>query len=142
MSIQEYVTQARLQAADTFAKQQARYQSRGEFIEHVQRVSGLTLVRGAWDITCGGELRIDKKDLPKIRKAVGRLTVAFKRVPSDYDTTKEIIVVLEPMKQEYKDIGFTFAYRQKYYGGKKCRVVKRVQSYTTTSLECDGDGDN
>ena len=66
---------------------------------------------------------VERKDLPAIRRVVGRVKITGRDVPYDYETTHEIIVRIEPVKEEFSDL--MFSYRTPHRGG-KCHVETTV----------------
>lgn len=78
-------------------------------------------------------ISVTREDLPKIRKAIGRVKVVYKAVPHDFEKTKEVVVQIKPLAKEFEKL--TFQYRTKFRNGGKCRIVKQESTYTT--IVCD-----
>lgn len=100
-------------------------------IEKLQELLGKELCSSEYDIDTP-YFEINREDLPKVRKAVGRLTVVGKEVAWDYNTTGEIDVKVSPASKEYDFV--VFRYRTKLRPSAKCKVVENTSVYR--SLVC------
>lgn len=81
------------------------------------------------------QVKIDKSQLPIVRKLFGRLTVSGKHLPMDYERSNELCVTVQPVKDEHKVM--SFIYRTKH-AGDKCRVVEQTSNaYTYKTLVCE-----
>lgn len=75
-----------------------------------------------------GSLRVDRKNLPKLRKAVGRLKVTTKSVPYNFDTTNELIIHVKPQDEAFSELSFYYRAPLK---GERCKVETQVSTYKT-----------
>jgi hypothetical protein len=105
----------------------------GQLEKFVGLVDGIEIEQDQWKIRYRSDIRVKREDLPKLRKALGRLQAVGKSVPYDYESTGEVVVRVKPMAQEFSKL--RFEYRTKFRKGGKCRIVKQENSYTT--IVCD-----
>jgi hypothetical protein len=92
------------------------------------KAEGIDLMTSEWNLNSWVQ-RIDRKDLPTLRRLFGRLKVTANEVPYDYAKTQEIVVHVVPMKEEFSNLKFT--YRKPYKGDGKCKIVEQVSKYQT-----------
>jgi len=95
----------------------------------LEKSLGKELVESRWAIGC--TIEVDKSDLPKIRKVVGRFKI-------DYKTNVErngkdmIKIVLMPESQDWSPV--RFSYMVNYRPG-KCKIIEQQHSYKTLVCE-------
>lgn len=75
---------------------------------------------------------VERRDIAKIRRVVGRMKVTYRDVPYDYDSTHELIIHIKPSAKEFDML--TFSYRTPHRGG-KCHVETNVSKYQTLVCE-------
>lgn len=130
----EGLAKALAMATKDFAETVGSIQEYAQQLEKfAQRVEGLEVREDEYAIRYRSEIFIKRQDLPKLRKAIGRVQVVTKHVPHDHETTKEIAVVVKPLAKEFEKL--RFKYRTKFRNGGKCRIVKQENSYAT--IVCD-----
>ena len=75
-----------------------------------------------------GNLRVERKDLPALRKIVGRLKVTEKNVPWNFNDTNELVVHVKPQNEAFSELSFHYRAPLK---GTKCKVETQVSTYQT-----------
>lgn len=101
-------------------------------IRKIEQEAGISLIDSKYALYYGESIHIDRKDLPKIRKVVGRLRVDSKDVAGDYEVSKQIAVFVVPKNEEFSSLRFTY---RTPHRGTRCRVETSV--YKQISLVCD-----
>lgn len=76
---------------------------------------------------------IERKQLPLVRRALGKLRLAGKSPAHDFDTSNRISVRMQPVSKRFSHMCFT--YHTKFRKGGKCKVV--TQEYKSQSLVCE-----
>lgn len=94
---------------------------------------GVYVKYSKWGLDCGDTYDVDVKQLPAIRRALGRLKADGKGLVERSAT--KIWVYLTPVDPQFKH--FRFRYKAKLPTGAKCRIVKRRQSSSYRSLVCE-----
>jgi hypothetical protein len=99
------------------------------------RTEGLALDNhNIYDIQYGCPIKVGKHELTTVRKIVGRLKMAGKSLPGDFDKTREVVVTLKPMNSDFP---VSFEYRTKHRAGGKCEVHEStVPASTYKTLVC------
>jgi hypothetical protein len=107
---------------------------RAELIEEL-KAAGVNLGNVTqWALEHNYDLPVDRSDLTKIRKVVGRLRMTAKCLAWDFDRSKELNVSLEPCS---KEMPIRFSYRTKFRKGGKCEVQEVVsQARVDKTLVC------
>ena len=87
-----------------------------------------------WSVKACSAIAINRADLTKVRRVVGRLKTEYKTAAYDFAETNELIVSIKPTD---KSCEFGFTYRTKFRKGGKCNVVEAVEpAYVSHSLVC------
>jgi hypothetical protein len=132
MSIQTLVAEALASKARDMSRSIQRVIEYGDQVDSVVDLlnsADVTVSVTKWDIMYQDAIDIKRIDLPKIRAALGSLSVAGKAVAGDFNTTNEIVVTVQPKNPKFKDI--RFRYRSPFRSGGKCYVESQVSSYQT-----------
>lgn len=117
------------------AKTVAKVRQRALIVEDLQN-EGITIPYIEGVVRYGYSVDVNRKDLSKVRKVVGRLTMVGKDTAWDFDKTNELAVRLAPV--DTTNFPVTFEYRTKYRKGGKCKLVQRVSPASiSTSLVCE-----
>jgi len=82
----------------------------------------------------GDTYDVDIKQLPAIRRALGRLTKTNSH-PVQNTRKNEIWVVLRTTDEQFKHI--QFRYKTKLPKGAKCRIVTAKERHSTRQLICE-----
>lgn len=86
------------------------------------------------DVKYGLSIKVQKSDLPAIRKIVGPLEVRSKRLADDFDTTNEVVVILHPQNEDFP---VKVEYRTQYQDDGKCHVHEEsVPATVSKRLVC------
>jgi hypothetical protein len=111
--------------ASDFAARIAKVKEYAKQVKEVEEMTGLTLIRSYGSLKNSYDrIEIKREDLPKIRKAVGRLEMDGKYLPWNFESTKEICVEMNPKAEKFNRL--RFMYRAKYRPGGKCEIVEQV----------------
>jgi hypothetical protein len=87
-----------------------------------------------WDFLYRTTIKVERKDLPKIRKMFGKLKVGYKSIGPIVDK-QQMVDVRFYLKDEKWD-GVAFVYCTPYKDGGRCKI-KEVQSEPYKTLVCD-----
>ena len=90
---------------------------------------GRDLIKSRWDISY--TISVDKSELPKLRKIVGRFALVSK-CAIERGGKDMVCVTLRPQTDDWKPL--QFAYEVNYRPG-KCKIVEQVSKYK--SLVCE-----
>ena len=115
------------------AKLNEEIRKRAKAIQVVEQKTGIELVK-RWFNRYTDIFDVDKKDLPKLRKVVGRMEVVGKSPAYDYDVSKNLDITVKPMKDEFSSL--RFRYKKQYLGHGKCKVVTTTYTTSNTQLVC------
>lgn len=91
--------------------------------------AGFPVEVSEWKMMYMDSIRIDRSELSQLRKAVGPLRVHSKYAPSNYETSKELIVTVKPTSERFSELMFN--YRSPFRGGGKCHVETVTSTYKT-----------
>lgn len=99
----------------------------------IQRLldAGIKILR-PYDLNIYSEIVIERSQLSQIYKLLGTLKLVYRDIPSDFEQTKELFVIVKTVKNE-----IFFKYRVPYKNNGKCKIVENtVPSYTSKQLVC------
>jgi len=93
---------------------------------------GVNVTPSTWDYD-GGTFKVDVKELPAIRRALGRLEKAGTQAVDEPRNRTKIWVMLRPCDPQFQHIGFK--YMSKLKKGAKCKIMRRRSTYVTMVCE-------
>lgn len=93
---------------------------------------GVALSANEYELT-GADWEIDVKQLPAIRRALGRLQLVNKTAVQN--KRSYVWMVIAPADKAFEHLHFR--YRQKLPKGAKCRIISRRYSYSSKALVCE-----
>ncbi len=92
-----------------------------------EKALGRDVVHSKWNIQC--YIQITKKELPFVRKIVGRLTMTGKTIGCSTPGKETVNVNMKPLSKEWGEL--EFQYSTKFRAG-KCKIVEQpTSSYKT-----------
>ena len=131
----EILGKATARAAKQFIEKIDEIKAYIEQVREVESLTGLNFGLTEWSAFFRSHITIDKKDVPAIRKAIGRFDRKniSKYVPYDFDETNEILVSFSALSPKFNQL--RFSYRSQFRSGGKCRVENIVS--TDKQLVCE-----
>lgn len=132
-TVQEMLSKRLIDVIDATQKRIDELRKTARQIEILEERTEQKFCKSVYDISYP-TFEIERKDLPLVRKAVGRLTIDSKTVPCDFDTSNKIEVTVRPHDERMSNL--RFRYRTEIKSGSKCQVVEQKTSYKT--LVCGG----
>jgi len=125
MLTKEMASESIMGLADTMAESLTKRKKWCDKCIKLESLVGKSLVNSRWAI--GSSIDIEKKDLPVIRKVVGRFNMVYK-THVERQGKDMVRVVIKPQSKDWKPL--QFAYEVQYRPG-KCKVVEQTHSYKT-----------
>lgn len=117
---------------EAYTKSQ-QIRQRAEVLEDL-KTAGIE-VENPYGLVRWGYTNVARTDLPRVRKAVGRLSMNGKSCAWNFKETNELEVSLKPVDTTKPVL---FKYRCKFRKGGKCRVIEEVSAPTVyPTLVCD-----